>query len=98
MYITTHLILILALLTSVVQCPGGGGGRKGGGGSRESRITLIKPGVVLPIATCLRDSIRITNKYLWLFNIASEPGTTTESSTTTLLNRTVSVQLQLLSS
>ncbi|CAF1423067.1 unnamed protein product [Rotaria sordida] len=38
MYIITHLILILALLTIVVQCPGGGG-RGGGRGSSRSKVT-----------------------------------------------------------
>ncbi|CAF4594569.1 unnamed protein product [Rotaria sp. Silwood2] len=32
MYTTTHLILILVLLTSLVQCPGGSGGGRGSSG------------------------------------------------------------------
>ncbi|CAF0861623.1 unnamed protein product [Rotaria sordida] len=55
----------------------------------------IDPGVFLPISTCLRDSMGITDKLFWPFNTASEPSTTvtttttSRSSTTTLLNRTV---------
>jgi hypothetical protein len=60
------------------------------------------PGVFLPIATCLRDSIGITNNQVWTFETASKPNstvttiTTTQSSTTILIHRTVNIRLLLL--
>ena len=48
------------------------------------------------ISSCLRDSMGITDAAVWTFEIATEPSstittsTTSQSSATTLLNRTVS--------
>ncbi|CAF3860887.1 unnamed protein product [Rotaria sp. Silwood2] len=73
----------LIILSNVVFSPG------------EYYYISIDPGVFLPIATCLRDSMGITDKTFWPFNTASEPNTTittsttSQSSTTTLFNRTV---------
>jgi hypothetical protein len=59
----------------------------------------IDAGVFLPIATCLRDSMGITDTTFWPFETASEPSTssttstTSVSSTTTLVNRTVCTRL-----
>ncbi|CAF3567356.1 unnamed protein product [Adineta steineri] len=55
----------------------------------------LDPGVFLPIATCLRDSMGITDTSFWTFQTPSEPSTTSSTSTTsvtttiTLHNRTV---------
>ncbi len=55
----------------------------------------LDPGVFLPIASCLRDSMGITDVSFWPFQIASEPSTTattsttSQTTTTTMLNRTV---------
>jgi len=63
----------------------------------ENFYISLDPGVFLPIATCLRDSMGITDSNFWTFQTASEPNTTVTTSTTsqsttiTLLNRTVSI-------
>ncbi|CAF1507818.1 unnamed protein product, partial [Rotaria sp. Silwood1] len=83
---TTNVIYLsdrLIILSNVVFSPG------------QNYYISIDPGVFLPIATCLRDSMGITDKTFWPFNTASEPNTTvttsttSQSSTTTLVNRTV---------
>ncbi|CAF0977807.1 unnamed protein product [Adineta steineri] len=73
----------LVITTNVIFTPG------------ESFFISLDPGVFLPISSCLRDSMGITDPTFWPFQIASEPSstlttsTTTQSSTTTILNRTV---------
>ena len=67
----------------------------------ERYYISLDPGVFKPIATCLRDSMGITDTSFWTFETASEPNTTvttsttTQSMTTTLLNRTVANEFLL---
>jgi hypothetical protein len=76
----------LVITTNVIFTPG------------EQFFISLDPGVFLSIATCLRDSMGITDASFWLFEIASEPSTTLIITTTTqlitittiILNRTVS--------
>ncbi|UJR16028.1 hypothetical protein I4U23_002942 [Adineta vaga] len=55
----------------------------------------LDAGVFLPIATCLRDSMGITDSSFWTFYTILEPSTTSTTSTTittatvTILNRTI---------
>ncbi|CAF1070106.1 unnamed protein product [Adineta ricciae] len=51
----------------------------------------IDSGVFLPIATCLRDSMGITDSTFWTFYTAVEPSTSTTTSTTTTFT-TVTIQ------
>ena len=64
----------------------------------EKYFISLDPGVFIPISTCLRDSMGVTDPLFWTFEIASEPNTTTittltttsvTTKTTTLENRTV---------
>jgi hypothetical protein len=55
----------------------------------EQFFISLDPDVLLPIASYLRDSMGITDASFLLFEIASEPSRTSQSSTTTMLNRTV---------
>lgn len=62
----------------------------------QQYFIALDPGVFLPIGTCLRDSMGITVDSFWPFQTPTEPSstlttsTTSQSSTTTILNRTVS--------
>jgi hypothetical protein len=70
----------------------------------EQYFVSLDPGVFLPIATCFRDSMGIIDPLFWPFQTASEPNitmttsTTTQSSTTTLTERTVSYEFLLICS
>ncbi|CAM4753112.1 unnamed protein product [Rotaria magnacalcarata] len=59
------------ILSSVVFNPG------------EYYYISLDPGVFLPIATCLRDSMGIIDSKFWTFNTPSEPNTTVTTSTST---------------
>ncbi|UJR30433.1 hypothetical protein I4U23_017967 [Adineta vaga] len=49
----------------------------------EKFFISLDPGVFLPIASCLRDSMGITDTSFWPFEIASETSVTSTSTTTT---------------
>jgi hypothetical protein len=58
----------------------------------ENFYISLDPGVFLPIATCLRDSMGITDSSFWIFqNTTVTTSTTSQSTTITLLNRTASI-------
>ena len=49
----------------------------------EKYFISLDPGVFIPIATCSRDSMGLTDPLFWTFEIASEPNTTTITTLTT---------------
>ncbi len=67
--------------------------------SGEKFYISLDPGVFLPIATCLRDSMGITDTSFWPFETAIGPSTTSttsttsQSTTTKMRNRTVNIRL-----